>query len=342
MQKSLKMGLPEVRVIPDRERAAALGVDASQVATTIQMMVGGLDVGTFKEGGKRFDIRARLAEGGRNDPFSIGDLYVRTRYGDVVELRNLVEIRTGAAPSEITRSDRLRSVTVSGNLEGLTVGDAVADARAIAAGLLPEAVSLDLSGEAENFREGAQDFALAIGLAILVIYMVLAAQFESLAHPLTVMFALIPAMLGALTGLLLAGMTINLFSLIGITLLLGLVTKNSILLVDFANQLRSEGVEKVEAMRRAAPVRMRPVLMTALSMIFGVMPAALGVGPGAETRAPMAIAVAAGMFTSTLLTLVIVPAFYLALDDFSSGFRSRVRGLFGRSSPNLQHMEQPT
>jgi len=180
---------------------------------------------------------------------------------------------------------------------------------------LPESIQLALSGQAEAFQEGAAQFGLALGLAILVIYMVLAAQFESLLHPLTVMLAMPLSMVGALGALLAAGMTINLFSLIGIILLFGLVTKNSILLVDYANQLRDRGLDKVEAMRTAAPVRMRPVLMTALSMIFGVLPAAIGVGPGEETRAPMAVAVAAGMFSSTLLTLVVVPVFYVVLDD---------------------------
>ena len=179
---------------------------------------------------------------------------------------------------------------------------------------------------------------LAIGLAILVIYMVLAAQFESLLHPLTVMLALPLAMVGALGGLWLMGMTINLFSLIGIILLFGLVTKNSILLVDYANQLRREGADKLTAMRTAAPVRMRPVLMTAISMIFGVLPAAIGVGPGSETRAPMAVATAAGMLSSTVLTLLVVPVFYLVLDDTVDWIRARTgRRLAGKSTEASIH-----
>ncbi len=330
LDKSLKLGLPEIRILPDREKAAALGVDAASLATTVRAMIGGLDVATFKEEGKRFDIRVRLAEEDRRDPEAIGQLYVRTHDGEVVALRNLVRVETGAAPSEITRHNRMRSVTLSGNLEGKTLGAAIEETRAIAAELLPEGVSLDLSGEAENFREGLRELGVALGLAILVIYMVLAAQFESLAHPITVMFALVPAMFGALGALALAGMTINLFSLIGIILLMGLVTKNSILLVDFANQLRAGGMEKTEAMRQAAPVRMRPVLMTALSMIFGVLPAAVGVGPGAETRQPMGIAVGAGMLTSTFLTLLVVPAFYLALDDLLLWLRRGMRRALGQ------------
>jgi HAE1 family hydrophobic/amphiphilic exporter-1 len=162
--------------------------------------------------------------------------------------------------------------------------------------------------------------------------MVLAAQFESLLHPITVMLALPLSMVGALGGLLLFGHSLNLFSLIGIILLFGLVTKNSILLVDYANQLRRSGLDKVEAMRRAAPVRMRPVLMTAISMIFGVLPAALGLGPGAETRAPMAIATAMGMFSSTMLTLLFVPVFYILIDDLGDFVKGMVRRLFGGGS----------
>jgi HAE1 family hydrophobic/amphiphilic exporter-1 len=330
LDKSLKLGLPEVRVLPDREKAAALGVDARSLATTIQAMIGGLDIATFKEGGQRFDVRVRLEENARNDPASIERLFVRTRDGGVVELRNLVTIETGAAPSAITRIDRQRSVTVTGNLEGKKLGTAVAEAREVAREILPEGVTLGLSGQAEAFREGLQEFGVAILLAILVIYMVLAAQFESLTHPLTVMLALPFALVGAFGGLFLMGLTLNLFSLIGMILLMGLVSKNSILLVDYANQLRAGGMDKVEAMRRAAPVRMRPVLMTAVSMIFGVLPAAIGVGPGAETRAPMAVASGAGMLSSTLLTLVVVPVFYLVLDDLIMGLRSRMRRWFRR------------
>jgi HAE1 family hydrophobic/amphiphilic exporter-1 len=248
----------------------------------------------------------------------------------VVELRNLVRLEKGAAPAEITRVDRQRSVTVFGNLQGKPLGAAIADAREIAAEILPESVTMELSGQAEAFREGGEQFVLALGLAILVIYMILAAQFESLVHPLTVMMALPLSMVGAFGGLYVMGalgkpgMTLNLFSMIGIILLFGLVTKNSILLVDYANQLRGEGLDKVEAMRRAAPVRMRPVLMTALSMVLGVAPSALGIGPGSESRAPMAVATGAGMFSSTVLTLVVVPVFYLVLDDAVDKLKSRL------------------
>jgi HAE1 family hydrophobic/amphiphilic exporter-1 len=336
LDQSLKLGRPELRVIPDRERAAALGVDADQLATTVNLMIGGMDVATYNEGGNRYDVRARLESEDRRDPESILGLYVRTRQGDTVELRNLVRVERGAAPSAITRVNQQRAVAISANLEGKDLQQALADATALAAELLPESVKMLPSGGTEEMVKSGTQLAFALGLGILVIYMVLAAQFESLVHPLTVMLALPLAMVGALSGLEFfdtlheldlihkPGMTLNLFSLIGIILLMGLVTKNSILLVDYANQLRAQGMDKLEAIRTAAPVRMRPVLMTATAMIFGALPSALGIGPGAESRAPMAVAAVAGMISSTVLTLIVVPVFYLGLDDLAAWLRRKV------------------
>jgi len=331
IDKSLKLGLPELRVVPDREKAAAMGVDALSIAEAIQLMVGGMDVGVFKEEGRRIDIRMRLEEERRDDPSSIGSLYVRNRDGEPVALRNLVSVERGAAPSEITRTDRQRSVEISANLQGKRLGEAIQDAEEVADAILPPEIRLAPVGQAEAMAEGGEQFGLAMMLGILVVYMVLAAQFESLVHPFTVMLALPLSMVGALGGLLLFGQSLNMFSMIGIILLFGLVTKNSILLVDYANQLRAGGMDKLEAMRTAAPVRMRPVLMTAISMIFGVLPAALGFGPGAESRAPMAIATAAGMFSSTLLTLLVVPLFYLLIDDAAEWVKRAFSRVFGSS-----------
>jgi HAE1 family hydrophobic/amphiphilic exporter-1 len=295
----------------------------------------------FKEAGRRYDIRMRLEEEDRQDPAQIGNLYVRSNTGDVVELRNVVDIQTGAAPSAITRTNRQRSVTIGANLQGRELGSAIEEAQKVAKEILPENATLALSGQAEAMQEGARQMGLALGLGVLIIYMVLAAQFESLVHPLTVMLALPFAMTGALGGLWLTGNTLNLFSMIGILLLFGLVTKNSILLVDYANQLRGEGMDKVTAMRTAAPVRLRPVLMTAVSMIFGVLPAAVGFGPGAETRAPMAIAAGAGMFSSMLLTLIVVPVFYLLFDDAAAWVKRQFRRLSG-SQPKVASAEKAT
>jgi HAE1 family hydrophobic/amphiphilic exporter-1 len=333
LDKSLKLGLPEVRVIPDREKAAALGVDAATMAQAIQAMIGGLDIATFKEGGRGYDVRVRLEREHRSEPEAIQRLYVRSKTGELVELRNLVRIEKRAAPSAITRADRQRSVTVSSNLEGKAIAQAVAEVQEISRAVLPEGARLGFAGEAEQLQESARQMGLILGLSVLVIYMTLAMQFESLLHPLTIMLALPLAMTGALGGLIAmdvfgrGGMSLNMFSMIGIILLFGLVTKNSILLVDYANHLREQGMEAEAAMRAAAPVRMRPVLMTAISMIFGVMPAAIGVGPGAESRAPMGVATGVGMLSSTALTLLVVPVFYLALEDFVAWFRVAPRRL---------------
>ncbi len=248
---------------------------------------------------------------------------MRARNGELVDLRNLVTVEKGATAASITRTDRERSVKVMASLEGLPLGDAVLRAQRIADEILPATLSLRLTGDAEAMRESGEQFMVMMILAVLVIYMVLAAQFESFTQPIIVMAALPFSMVGALGGLWALGMSLNLFSMIGIVLLIGLVTKNSILLVDYANQLQREGLSAREAMRKAAPIRMRPVLMTALAMIFGVLPSALGIGPGAETRAPMAVATAAGMFTSMLLTLLIVPVFYLGLERVRNYFAAR-------------------
>jgi len=321
MEKSLRVGLPEALIVPDRDKAAALGIDAASVAEIVLAMVGGLDVATFRDGEERHDVRIRLDEQYRGNLDDIGNLWVRARNGDLVDLRNVIRIEKSATASSITRTDRVRSVEIMANLEGIPLGEAVDRAFRIAEEILPPTMSLRLTGDAEEMREAGEQFITMLGLAVLVIYMVLAAQFESFLQPLIVMAALPFSMVGALGGLYLLDMSLNLFSMIGIVLLIGLVTKNSILLVDYANQLREEGLTAEEAMRQAAPVRMRPVLMTALSMIFGVLPTALGLGAGSETRAPMAVATAAGMFTSMMLTLLIVPVFYLGLE--------RIRTFFG-------------
>jgi len=335
LDSSLKLGLPELRIHTDREKAAEMGVDARTIAEAVQLMVGGLDVGVFKEAGRRYDIRMRLEKDLRDDADSILSLYVRNRDGEPVALRNLVRIERGAAPSDITRTNRQRSVTIRANLDNLKLGEAIEIANQVADEVLPASVTFHVIGDAETMSEGNAQFAIAMMLGILVIYMVLAAQFESLLHPITVMLALPLSMVGALGGLLMFDYSLNLFSLIGIILLFGLVTKNSILLVDYANQLRRSGLDKVEAMRRAAPIRMRPVLMTAVSMIFGVLPAAFGLGPGAETRAPMAIATAMGMFSSTMLTLLFVPVFYILIDDLGDFVKRNTRRIFAGGHPRV-------
>ena len=338
LDSDLRLGLPEARIVPDREKAAAVGVDAATLADIVQAMIGGLDIGTFRDGEDRHDIRMRLEAADRGALDAIEGLWVRARNGELVDLRNLVTIQKGASASSISRTDRLRTVEVSANLNGIALEEAVSRANEIADEILPPHLQLRLSGYAESMEESAREFTLLIVLAVLVIYMVLASQFESFTQPLIVMLALPFSMTGALGGLWLLGLSLNVFSMIGLVLLIGLVTKNSILLIDYANQLKERGETAAAAIRRAAPVRMRPVLMTALSMIFGVLPAALGLGPGAELRQPMAVATAAGMFSSMLLTLVVVPVFYLGLDDLVRWVRSRSESGWRSTDPQAHRV----
>ncbi len=317
-------GLPEIRVYIDRDRAADQGVDTTTLASTINTLIGGRDVTKYKEGGKRYDVRVKLVPSQRMTPQDIDKLHVRNRDGRLVRLSGMIRIEEGTAPSVINRYNRQRSVTIFANMEETkTLGSAIDDISRIAEDVLPEGYTTELGGRAEQFRESLEGMLLAFFLAVLITYMVLGSLFESFLHPFTVMLALPLSTVGALGGLWLTGNTINIYSLIGLTLLVGLVTKNSILLVDYTNTLRHRGLGMREAVLEAGPVRLRPILMTALSTIFGVLPTALGVGPGSESRAPMAIAIVGGLFSSTVLTLVVIPVVYTLFDDLKGRIYGR-------------------
>ncbi|HMV70208.1 MAG TPA: efflux RND transporter permease subunit, partial [Myxococcota bacterium] len=271
------------------------------------------------------DVRVRLQASDRGSREALAGLLVMTRSGPA-PLRQVATLVDGTGPATIERSDRQRQITVSANIVGRSLGDVVADIEAGLATLdRPQGYSVDVRGEAERMRESNQAFAVALVLAIIFVYVVLASQFESFVHPVTIMVSLPLAIVGALLGLFLTGWAMGMSSLIGIILLMGLVTKNAILLVDRANQNRDEqGMDIVAAMMEAGPVRLRPILMTSAAMVLGMMPTALSQGPGSEFRAPMAIAVIGGVITSTVLTLVVVPVVYLWFDRFTGrGRRER-------------------
>lgn len=312
---NMELTKPEVRVYIDRNKAGDLGVDISTIAQTINTLIGGQDVTKFKEGGKSYDVRVRLIADQREIPEDINRLLVRTQKNDLIRLSNVVEVREEIGPNIINRKDRMRSVTIYGNLENKPLGEAIKDAQKIAGEVLPEGYTLSLSGSAEQMRESFMGILFALVLAIVITYMILAAQFESFLHPFVIMLAVPLSMIGALGFLWISGNTINIMSMIGIIMLTGLVVKNSILLVDYTNLLRSQGIERNEAILRASKVRLRPILMTAVTTIAGALPVALGLGAGGESRAPMGIAAAGGMTTSTLLTLLVVPVAYTLLDD---------------------------
>lgn len=307
---NLDLEQPQLFVRVDREKAHDLGLDTASVFSTVYAMMAGRKIGSYTTEGKRYDVRIKMEPQQAKRPEDIGALMIRNPEGEMIRLDSVVTLSSGVGPIAINRSDRQRSLLLTANLEGLALGDALKTVDAILKEELPEGYHAAPSGQAEEFGSSMNSLLFAMGLAVLIVYMLLASQFDSLIHPFTIMLALPPAMVGALLALWLSGATLNIMSVIGIILLFGLVTKNSILLVDLTIQRQAAGLEPDAALREACPIRLRPILMTAVSMIFGVLPVALGLGEGGEARAPMAIATAGGMITSTLLTLYVVPCVY--------------------------------
>ena len=337
--RDLEIGKPEVRVSIDRERAADLGVSVRDIASAVAALLGGVKIGDYKEGGKRYDIRVRLVEGQRLLPEDIKRIYLRATDGRLLDINSFVSIKTGVGPSLINRLDRSRSATIYANLEGKMLGAALPEVKRIGQEILPEGYTTKFMGRAEAFGETIYYIAFAFALAVVLTYMVLAAQFESFFQPFSIMVGLPLSFLGAFGLLYLLGNSFNLFSMIGLVLLVGLATKNGILLVDYANLLRAGGMPLNQALIEAGATRMRPILMTAVSTIGGVIPVALGIGVGSESRQPMAVAIAGGMLSSTVLTLVVVPVIYSYLDQLTNwrllqSLQNRIMAARGRDNPS--------
>ncbi len=323
LEHNLDLEQPQLFVRVDRNRAHDLGLDAATIYETVYSLVSGREVGAYTTQGKRYDVRIKIRPDQILTPDDIGALQVRTRTGEMVRLDSVVEINHGVGPININRTDRERSLLLSGNLEGVPLNRALEIVDTVLAEELPEGYHAKATGQAEEMAESMGSLFFALGLAVLIVYMLLASQFDSLIHPFTIMFALPPALVGALLALLVTNNTINIMSVIGIILLFGLVTKNSILLVDLTIQKQESGLDREAALREACPIRLRPILMTAVSMVFGVLPVALAFGEGGEARAPMAVATIGGMITSTLLTLFLVPVIYAYMDRFATAIRGR-------------------
>jgi multidrug efflux pump subunit AcrB len=306
-----QLGQPELRVIPDRARCADLGVSIDDVATALNALVGGVRVGKYSDGGRRFDVRLRLLADQRSRPEDVSRLRVRTASGDLVPLSSLVSTEERPALQAITRRDRERAITVYANVApGFSQDQALAEVERLSRET-PLGTRLVLGGASVAFRESMSSLLFALLLGILVAYMILASQFNSFLHPVTVLTILPLSVAGAAFALWGTGKSLNIFSMIGLLLLMGIVKKNSIILVDYTNQLRARGKSAREALLAAGPIRLRPILMTSAATMMAAIPASLGIGAGSETRAPMAIAVIGGLIVSTALSLVVVPAFYL-------------------------------
>ncbi len=328
---SYETGKPEISLEISRERAADLGVPALQIGQTISALVAGVKVTTFEEMGERYDVRVQVEPEYRDDPSKLDLVRVRAMDGALVPLRNLVSTHIGSGPVQIDRDGRTRAITVLANLDGKAAGTAdeevVRFAREI--GISGE-YELEGVGPTERLREtlSAVGFAFVVGL--ITMYMILAVQFDSFIHPFTIMLCAPLSFIGAFAAVALMGVRLDLMGQIAFLMLMGVVMKNGILLVDYANQLRRAGRGVREAMLEAGPIRMRPVMMTTVSTVCSMLPVALGRGDGSEWRAPMGIISIGGLVTSTLLTLLVVPVVYTLLDD-AGGLLRRIR-LRGRAA----------
>ena len=313
---NLKVNKPELSVSYDRDRMEDLGVAVSDVSSTLQTMLGGRRVGTFTRDNKQYYVRVRLEPDERATPGDLHDLYVRGRDGGLVQLDAVARVEEGVGPRGLNHFNRVRSFTLTGGLaEGFTLGQAIDSLNAAAAEVLPRGSDTALAGESRELNDSGNALYFAFVLAVLIVFMVLAAQFESLVHPFTVLLAVPLAVTGALVALLVAGSTLNIYSQIGMILLIGLVTKNSILLVEYANQLRSRGLDIVPSMIEAGRIRLRPILMTAVATIAGALPIALGLGAGSMSRRPLGYAIVGGLLFSTLLTLFLVPVVWVYFEN---------------------------
>jgi len=320
---SYEAGKPDAQIVIDHDKASDLGVSTSNIATTLQTMFNGTVVTQYRDEEDSYDVRLILAQDDRKSLADVNNIYAASSNRDkdgqivMVPLSQVTKMVYATSPTQIKRYDRQGQITISANLSGVSLGDFnTALDKKLAEVKLPEGYKFVTTGQSQQMADAFSGIIMALAAAVLFIFFVLAAQFESYIEPFAIMLALPLAIIGAILGLLIAGSMLSMMSLIGIIMLMGLVTKNAILLIDFAKQRMGEGIERNQALVEAAVVRMRPILMTTAAMIFGMLPLALGIGPGAEARAPMAHAIIGGLVTSTILTLVVVPVVYSLLDDF--------------------------
>jgi HAE1 family hydrophobic/amphiphilic exporter-1 len=308
----VQLDLPQLRIVIDRARAATLGLSANDIATAASLYAGGINVAKYNEAngdGQRYDIRLKASEGELKNVADLSKIYLRSSSGELVRLDAVASFKKELGAAVIGRYDLQYAVNFYAN-PNVPLGEAVDLVKANAIKLVPADYKLKFTGQAEEFGKTMKNMQFVFSLAFILLYMVLASQFNSFIQPFIIMLAQPLAIIGGLIALLMTGDTLNIYSMIGLVLLIGLVAKNSILLVDLTNQLVEKGADINDALREACPVRLRPVLMTSLTIILALLPAALGLGAGSETNKPLSVAIIGGMISSTLLTLVVVPAAY--------------------------------
>ncbi|HWR45098.1 efflux RND transporter permease subunit [Sporomusa sp.] len=322
---SYESGNPDAQIVVNRDRASDLGISAASIADTLQAMFNGKVVTDFKEADDAYDVRVILDPEARRSLADVNKVYLSSTarangQAVMVPLSQVTDTVYATSPAQIKRYDNQQQITISANLSGTTLGDFNKEFNKRVANLqMPEGYKFVTTGQTQSMNDAFKGMIMALAMAVLFIFFVLAAQFESYIDPFAIMLALPLAIIGAIVGLLVMGSDLSIMSLIGIIMLMGLVTKNAILLIDFAKQRRAAGIERNQALVEAAVQRMRPIIMTTAAMIVGMIPLALGIGPGAEARAPMAHAIIGGLITSTILTLVVVPVVYTLFDDLQNG-----------------------
>jgi len=308
---NLKFTKPELTVLINREKASMMGVSVQSIAQTLQLTMSEQRIGYYILDGKQYQILSQFDRSKRNDPSDLTNVYVRNDKGDLIQLDNIVTVQENSLPPQLYRYNRFNSATVSAGLEGRhTLGEGIEEMDRIAERVLSDDFSTTLSGDSKDFVESTSSLLFAFVLAIVLIYLVLAAQFESFRDPVIILVTVPLALIGALFIMVITGQTLNIFSQIGLIMLIGMVAKNGILIVEFANQRQKAGLNIIEAAREAAVSRFRPILMTSLTTILGIMPLALARGAGAESRVSMGVTVVGGLFFATFLTLFVVPAVY--------------------------------
>lgn len=314
VESNLNVNKPELQVSVDRDKAADLGVSIAEVGRTLETLLGGRQVTGFTRDGRDYRVLVKIQDQDRMKPSDIGLLYIRGRQGEPIQLGNLVTVQETVAPRELNHYGKMRAATISAGLaSGYTLGDALDYLEATARKYLPSGTPIGYAGESKEFKEASGGLYTTFFLAFLVIYLVLAAQFESFLHPFTILLSVPPAVTGALMTLNVLGGTLNIYSQIGLIMLIGLVSKNAILIVDFANQLKARGRDLTSAVVEAAALRLRPILMTTLATILGAVPLALATGAGSAGRRQIGDVIVGGMIFSTLLTLFLVPVVYTYL-----------------------------
>ncbi|HEY6435407.1 MAG TPA: efflux RND transporter permease subunit, partial [Ignavibacteriaceae bacterium] len=317
LDSDLKLNKPQLDIHIDRERASGLGVSVADIGSTLETFLGGKVVSDFKRGTKQYDVILQVKPEDRATPDAIRNLYIRSN-GGLVQLANVVTVEKTVAPKELNHYNRVRSAILSASLvPGVALGQALDDLDRIAQEKLPPDIKRDYAGESLEYKSSSSALYFMFLLALIFIYLVLSAQFESFVHPFTILLSVPLAVFGALLTLYLFGESLNIYSQIGLVMLIGLVTKNSILIVEFANQKHESGLNFIEAVIEAATIRLRPILMTSFATIFGILPIAIGLGAGGESRRPLGLVVVGGMFFSTFLTLIIVPVVYILLARFT-------------------------